>query len=190
MDIVVTVLSEKPSRGIFKFGNKNYPCALGKGGVATNKREGDHKSPLGCFALRRIYYRYDKLERPLYSKVPMMALLKEDGWCDDPDDASYNKSVMLPYHASAEKLWRDDDLYDVLIVLGHNDAPVCPNKGSAVFIHVAEDLDSDDYLGTEGCVSLKKSDLLEILPILTAETSIQISRANLSGKSSRAKSKN
>lgn len=110
MEILVTPLSENPSRGILKFGSKTYPCALGKAGVVLSKIEGDNKSPIGEFNLRSVYYRYDKLEKPIYSQIPLMALLKDDGWCDDPDDALYNKAVMLPYHASAEKLWRDDDL--------------------------------------------------------------------------------
>ena len=83
---------------------------------------------------------------------------------------------MLPYHASAESLWRDDDLYDVLVVLGYNDTPVVPGKGSAIFMHVAKDLDDDDYVGTEGCVSLRKSDLLEILPELTPDTLLEIAK--------------
>lgn len=176
MEILVTPTSENPSRGILKFGSKTYRCALGKSGVADEKKEGDNKSPAGRFGLRSIYYRYDKLRQPIYSKVPLFATLKEDGWCDDPNDKAYNQSVMLPYHASAESLWRDDDLYDVLVVLGYNDAPIVPGKGSAIFIHVAKDLDDDDYLGTEGCVSLKKSDLLEILPELTPDTSLEITR--------------
>jgi len=174
MEILVTPTSENPSRGILKLGSKIYPCALGKEGVVHAKSEGDNKSPVGEFNLRSVYYRYDKLRQPIYSKVPLMATLKEDGWCDDPKDAAYNKSVMLPYHASAEKLWRDDDLYDVLVVLGFNDSPALPGKGSAIFMHVAKDLDDHEYLGTEGCVSLKKSDLLEILPKLTPETSLKI----------------
>lgn len=174
MNIIVTAISENPSRGILKFGEKTYPCALGKGGISEVKIEGDHKSPIGEFNLRSVYYRYDKLDAPIYSKVPMMAMLREDGWCDDPSDDAYNKSVMLPYHASAEALWRDDDLYDVLVVLGHNDRPALPGQGSAIFMHVAKDLDDKNYSGTEGCVSLKKSHLIELLPALTPETSLRI----------------
>lgn len=175
MEILVTPTSENPSRGILTLGDKVYPCALGKSGVADIKTEGDNKSPVGQFKLRSVYYRYDKLDEPIYCQVPLMALLKEDGWCDDPKDNAYNKSVMLPYHASAEALWREDDLYDVLVVLGYNDEPVMPGKGSAIFMHVAKDLGDSDYLGTQGCVSLTKEDLLEILPVLTPETSLKIS---------------
>ncbi len=174
MDILVTPTTKDPSRGILKLGSKQYPCALGKKGITLSKREGDNKSPTGSFLLRSIYYRYDKLRKPIYSKVPLMATLKKDGWCDDPKDPAYNKSVMLPYHASAERLWRDDDLYDVLVVLGYNDEPVKPGKGSAIFMHVARDLNDQSYKGTEGCVSLRKDDLLEILPILTPDTLLTI----------------
>lgn len=174
MEIIVTPVSENPSRGILKFGSRCFPCALGKKGVSEIKQEGDDKSPIGQFNLRSIYYRYDKLKKPIYSKVPLMALLKEDGWCDDPNDEAYNKAVMLPYHASAESLWREDDLYDILVVLGYNDNPIVKGKGSAIFMHVARDLEDDGYLGTEGCVSLKKEDLLELLPSLTPETSLKI----------------
>lgn len=174
MNILVTPTSENPSRGILKFGDKTYPCALGKGGIIDEKQEGDHKSPTGKFGLRSVYYRYDKLGAPIYSKVPMLAILKEDGWCDDPNDEAYNKSVMLPYHASAEELWRDDDLYDIIVVLGYNDAPPIPGKGSAIFMHVARDLNDHSFLGTQGCISLKKDHLLELLPELTPETSLEI----------------
>jgi L,D-peptidoglycan transpeptidase YkuD (ErfK/YbiS/YcfS/YnhG family) len=174
MNIIVTSKSENPSRGILKLGNKSFPCALGKGGLIDKKQEGDHKSPIGKFDLRSIYYRYDKLGAPIYSKVPMLAILKEDGWCDDPEDIAYNKAVMLPYHASAEELWRDDDLYDILVVLGYNYSPAKPGVGSAIFIHVARDLNDQEFKGTEGCVSLKKDHLLELLPQLTPETSLEI----------------
>ncbi|MCC3861671.1 L,D-transpeptidase family protein [Pseudemcibacter aquimaris] len=174
MNITVTPTTKDPSRGILRMGEETYPCALGKEGITINKAEGDHKSPTGKFALRSVYYRYDKLDGPIYTQVPMMALIREDGWCDDPNDVAYNKSVMLPYHASAENLWRDDDLYDVLVVLGYNDDPVVPGKGSAIFMHVARDLSDNDFKGTEGCVSLKKDHLLELLPKLTPETSLEI----------------
>jgi L,D-peptidoglycan transpeptidase YkuD (ErfK/YbiS/YcfS/YnhG family) len=82
---------------------------------------------------------------------------------------------MLPYHASAEALWRDDDQYDVIVVLGYNDEPPVSGKGSAIFMHVARDLDDNEFKGTEGCVSLKKDHLLELLPQLTTDTYLEIS---------------
>ncbi|MBL4895092.1 MAG: L,D-transpeptidase family protein [Emcibacter sp.] len=169
-DIIVTPVNDNPTRGTLTMGGKTFPCALGKNGITLSKTEGDLKTPKGDFPLRTVFYRYDKLSKPIYSQVPMMALLEEDGWCDDPTDRAYNQSVMLPYHASAERLWRDDDLYDVIVVLGQNDDPVEEGKGSAIFLHVA----SDRYKATEGCIALKKSDLLEILPILSPETTLKV----------------
>ncbi len=174
-DIIVTPANDNPALGALTIGDKIFPCALGKQGIAPSKTEGDMKTPKGDFPLRTVYYRYDKLSKPIYSQVPMMALLEEDGWCDDPEDQSYNKSVMLPYHASAERLWRDDDLYDVIVILGHNDDPVEKSRGSAIFLHVAAESGSDTiFEGTEGCIALRKQDLLEILPILSPETTLKV----------------
>ena len=93
-----------------------------------------------------------------------------DGWCDDPGDAAYNRAVTLPYRASAESMWRADGLYDLVVITGHNDDPVVPGRGSAIFIHLA----SPDYGPTEGCVALSRPDLLAILPFLADDSEIQI----------------
>lgn len=174
-EIIVTAVNGNPAQGTLTMGNKVFPCTLGKAGIALTKTEGDMKTPRGNFPLRTVYYRYDKLSKPIYSKVPLMALLEEDGWCDDPEDQAYNKSVMLPYHASAERLWRDDDLYDVIVILGHNDDPVAKGRGSAIFLHVAKESDGGKtFETTEGCIALRKQDLLEILPILSPETTLTV----------------
>lgn len=174
-DIIVTPVNDNATEGTLTLGDKVYPCALGKKGIAGIKSEGDMKTPAGSFPLRTVFYRYDKLSGPIYSKVPMMALLQEDGWCDDPEDAAYNRPVMLPYHASAERLWREDDIYDVIVILGHNDDPVRKGRGSAVFLHVAaEGAGHRKFAGTEGCIALKKNDLLEILPALSPETTLKV----------------
>lgn len=177
-EIIVIPANDNPTMGTLKLGNKIFPCALGKDGITRSKVEGDHKTPDGQFPLRTVFYRYDKLSKPIYSKVPMMALLEEDGWCDDPRDRAYNQPVMLPYHASAERLWREDDVYDVIVVLGHNDNPVEKGKGSAIFLHVAREVQQgtgeQTFEGTEGCIALKKQDLLEILPILSSETTLTV----------------
>tara|TARA_B100001939_G_scaffold337522_1_gene341963 strand:+ start:6875 stop:7426 length:552 start_codon:yes stop_codon:yes gene_type:complete len=173
-ELIVVPANDNPTRGVLKAGDREFPCALGKKGLALAKREGDHKTPIGQFPLRSVFYRYDKLSKPIYTRVPMLAILKEDGWCDDPRDAAYNQPVMLPYHARAERLWREDDLYDVLVVLGHNDNPVRPGEGSAIFLHVARQKGRDDFEGTEGCVALRKEDLLELLPALSPETTLKV----------------
>jgi L,D-peptidoglycan transpeptidase YkuD (ErfK/YbiS/YcfS/YnhG family) len=135
-------------------------CALGKGGIrpAAEKREGDGAGPIGAWPLRRVLYRPDKGPPPR-TGLSVEAISREDGWCDAPQDPAYNRPVALPYPASAERLWRDDDLYD--LVLGHNDDPVIPGAGSAIFLHVA----APDYGPTEGCVALAREDLEALLAV-------------------------
>ena len=125
---------------------------------AHAKREGDGKSPLGVWPMRQVFYRPDRVVKP-ETQLPVVALSPDDGWCDDPADPAYNTHVKLPWPTSHEKLWRDDHVYDLIVVLGHNDDPVVPGMGSAIFMHLAR----EDYSGTEGCVALGLDDLLEVL---------------------------
>ncbi|GAB4528480.1 MAG: L,D-transpeptidase family protein [Parvularculaceae bacterium] len=133
-------------------------CALGPGGIRADKREGDGATPSGVFPLRRVLYRPDRIARP-ETRLPTAEISESDGWCDDPHDANYNRPVRLPYPASCERLWRDDHLYDICVVLGHNDSPPEPGRGSCIFFHLAH----DDYRPTEGCVAVAKEDMLDIL---------------------------
>ena len=137
---------------------RGFRCALGATGITTAKREGDNATPAGVFPLRRVLYRPDRLDAP-DSGLPVAPLRPEDGWCDAPEDPRYNRPVELPYGARHEKLWREDHVYDVIVVLGHNDDPVVPGLGSAVFMHVAR----PGYVATEGCVALELKDLKSIL---------------------------
>jgi L,D-peptidoglycan transpeptidase YkuD (ErfK/YbiS/YcfS/YnhG family) len=95
-----------------------------------------------------------------------------DGWCDDPQDPAYNCAVRIPYPASAERMWRDDELYDLVVVLGYNDAPVVAGAGSAIFLHVAR----PDYAPTEGCIGLALADLVELLAIVAPGDVVQVTR--------------
>ena len=133
-------------------------CALGRAGVSGDKHEGDGTTPSGSFALGRVLYRADRNPPPA-TELPLRPLDADDGWCDDPADADYNRMVRLAHHARCERLWRDDGVYDVLVVLGHNDSPVRPGRGSAVFLHIAR----PGYPPTEGCVALATGDLLDVL---------------------------
>ena len=133
-------------------------CALGRGGVRADKREGDGATPVGCFALRRLLFRPDRTAPPV-TTLPAAGLTPAHGWCDDPGHPDYNREVRLPHPARCESLWRDDVVYDLIVVLGHNDAPVVAGAGSAIFLHVAR----DGYAPTEGCVALARDDLLALL---------------------------
>lgn len=133
-------------------------CALGRGGVRADKREGDGATPAGKWRMRALLFRPDRVPRVPLTGLPLRGLRPEDGWCDDPADMLYNKPVKLPYGARAEGLWREDGIYDLIVVLGYNDDPPVPGKGSAIFLHVAR----PDFAPTGGCVAVSRSDLLAI----------------------------
>jgi L,D-peptidoglycan transpeptidase YkuD (ErfK/YbiS/YcfS/YnhG family) len=151
-------------------GGKTYRCAIGKNGFTTNKREGDNCTPIGLWKLRECWWRADKLASPPQISLPLRETAPDDGWCDAPADSLYNRPVKLPYVASHEKMWREDDVYDVVVPLGYNDDPVEPGKGSAIFMHVAR----PGYEGTEGCIALALDDLLEILAQLDGDSQMEI----------------
>ena len=157
------------SDGFLLFNGKKYKCAIGKNGISNSKQEGDDTTPEGSYKIRKIYYRSDRLKKP-DSPFVTEELKKSDGWCDDPSDPKYNKFVSLPYLASHEELWREDNLYDIIVVLGYNDSPPVPGKGSAIFVHIAR----PDYLPTAGCITLARDDLLEILRNCRKDTEVVI----------------
>lgn len=143
------------------FKHKKYPCSVGKAGIGTKTSEGDNITPRGVFPIRFGFYRPDRIV-DLQSRIPFLPIAKDLGWCDAPEDAQYNRLVKLPYDASFEHLWREDDVYDLIISIGYNDDPVLPGQGSAIFIHLAR----ENFTPTAGCIALKRDDLLEIIPLL------------------------
>ena len=146
------------AKGEARWGDRIFRCALGPVGVVGEKREGDGATPAGRFQFRRLLYRPDRLAPP-QTGLAKIALAPDDGWCDDPADPFYNRAIRLPYRARHERLWRADEIYDLIVVLGHNDDPVLPGAGSAVFLHVAR----PDFSPTSGCVTLGREDLLAVL---------------------------
>ena len=160
------------TKGWATLDTRRYRCALGRGGIIAEKREGDGGTPVGRFPLRQLYYRADKGVSPV-TTLPVRALSRADGWCDAPDHAAYNRPVPLPFAASHEKMWRDDYLYDLILVIGHNDDPPVPYHGSAVFVHLAH----EDYRPTEGCIAFKRSDLEEILASLKPDDAVVVKLA-------------
>jgi len=177
MDFIVET-SGVDHRGVIRFEDGpmraiTFPCALGRNGVTLDKREGDGATPLGRFPCRRIYYRPDRIERPVTS-LPVIPVQESDGWCDDPMDPCYNRPVDLPYPGRHERLWRMDHLYDIILVIGHNDDPARSGKGSAIFIHLPQ----TNYGPTEGCVALAHADMLRLLQILTPGSHVTIRKAD------------
>jgi L,D-peptidoglycan transpeptidase YkuD (ErfK/YbiS/YcfS/YnhG family) len=148
------------SAGTFSIGAETFRAALGYGGIRADKREGDGGTPTGLLPLREVLYRADRLTAPV-SAAPVRALTPEDGWCDDPTHPAYNRPVRLPINASAEALWRDDASYNIVGVLGWNDDPPQPGRGSAIFLHLAR----FDHAPTEGCIALAVDDLRNVLAL-------------------------
>ena len=137
---------------------QTFRAALGRAGVRQHKQEGDGATPAGLLPLRRVLYRLDRLPPPDCA-VPVEPIAETDGWCDDPVHRDYNRQVRLPHDAHCEELWRQDRLYDVIGVLGWNDAPAAKGLGSAIFLHVA----APGYAPTAGCIALALPDLLRVL---------------------------
>jgi L,D-peptidoglycan transpeptidase YkuD (ErfK/YbiS/YcfS/YnhG family) len=141
--------------GLWRMAGVQLRASIGRGGVrGADKREGDGATPAGLLPLRRVLYRADRVSRPR-ATVPVSPIAPHDGWCDDPASVDYNRPVRLPYDARCEALWREDGVYDVIAVLGWNDAPPVPGRGSAIFLHVAR----PDGGPTEGCIALPLRDL-------------------------------
>jgi L,D-peptidoglycan transpeptidase YkuD (ErfK/YbiS/YcfS/YnhG family) len=155
MDLIVTMQN---GHAVLDWGDGARRAAIGPGGIAVKGGEGDGVTPIGAWPVREIFYRADRVARPDV-QLPLRAIAPDDGWCDAPDDPNYNRLVTLPYPASAETMWRDDHLYDLVAVLGFNDDPVLPGRGSAIFLHLAK----PDYANTHGCVALKYDDALAAL---------------------------
>ncbi len=176
--VISAVAKSAPSaQGFVIFGSLKLRCALGKSGRTASKREGDGATPAGRWRLLRVYYRPDRLMRPR-TRLPVVALRPSDGWCDAIGDRNYNRPVRLPYPASHERLWRNDGLYDLIVVLDYNIAPRRQMLGSAIFMHVAR----QGYKPTLGCVALSRPDLLRLLASCGPQTAIDVSLANQRGR--------
>jgi L,D-peptidoglycan transpeptidase YkuD (ErfK/YbiS/YcfS/YnhG family) len=159
------------TQGRVQAGAVTIGCALGRGGIRNDKREGDGATPAGRHALRGIWYRGGRMTIA-GAHLPARAIRKSDGWCDAPGDSNYNRAVQLPYRASHERMWREDHLYDVVIEIGWNDRPRRSGRGSAIFLHVVR----PGYLPTEGCIAIARADFARLLPRLGPRTRLVVGR--------------
>lgn len=167
--LVIRGLSARATRGQIEIGPHRLSCALGRSGRRAVKREGDGATPIGLWRLRMVYYRADRLSRPR-TQLLVCRIGHQDGWCDAPADRNYNRRVQRPYPASAENMWRDDGLYDLVVVLGYNDRPRRRGAGSAIFIHIAR----AGFEPTAGCVALRRGDLVKILRLLRRDSRLLV----------------
>ena len=154
--------------GYLKYKKFKFRCALGKAGIKNKIKEGDNITPKGTYEAIKVFYRSDKISK-IKTILKKIKIKKDMGWCDDTDSKFYNKQIKLPSIFSHEKLYRKDDIYDLVVVLNYNFKPVIKNKGSAIFIHV-----TNKYKPTRGCIALKKCDLIKLLSLIKKNTKIKI----------------
>jgi len=162
--LIVTSAPDHVSAGRLQAGALTIPCSLGRNGVTSCKREGDGKTPRGRFRLMGGYWRQERLRRAgcAWRLKPIKAHM---GWCDDPADANYNRPLRLPARARHEELLRSDGLYDVVLVLDHNQSPRVRGHGSAIFFHLTR----NRHDPTAGCVAISRAQMLRLLPRLSRD---------------------
>lgn len=158
------------------FGGRTIPCVIGRGGAcpAGEKREGDGRTPLGCWPIRAALVRPGRVTLSPPPLVPWRWVRDNDGWSDDAGDPAYNRPVTLPRPFSHERLQRDDAAYDIIVVLGHNDAPPVPGMGSAIFWHLWVPDGDGTPRPTEGCVAIARKEMDRILPGLRPGMAMEI----------------
>lgn len=167
--LVVRGLSRAATQGKLQVGALSFPCAVGRSGRGPKRREGDGVTPMGRWQIRHVFYRPDRLQKPV-TALPISPLRPCYGWCDAPGDANYNRLIRLPFASSRELLWREDGLYDVVAVLGYNDWPRAHWRGSGIFMHIAR----EGYAPTEGCVALSREHILRVIRMLGPRTTLII----------------
>ena len=150
--------------------NFKFKCSVGKKGFSGSKKEGDLKTPKGIFDLGNIYYRQDRIEKPI-SKLKLIRIKKNMGWCDDPNSKKYNKLIKIKKNLkiSYEKLFRRDNKYDLFILIKYNYDKIIKNKGSAIFLHLTK-----SYKSTKGCIAIKKKDFFILNKLINKKTKIKI----------------
>ena len=151
------------------YNNYKAKCAVGKRGISIKKKEGDFITPKGTFKIREIFYRKDRVQN-LITRLKKTVIRKNMGWCDDPKSKKYNKLIYFPFKHSAEKLYRRENIYDIILVLNFNMNPVKKNKGSAIFIHVAK----KSFQPTQGCIALNKFELIKLVKSIKKNTVVKI----------------
>ena len=145
-----------------------FKCCIGKKGIKNNKKEGDKSTPVGIFQLGNVYYRSDRVKKPL-TKLKCIKIYKNMGWCNDPFSKFYNKKIKANKKIKHEKLFRIDYKYNYLIIIKYNYLNSIPGKGSAIFLHLTK-----NYKPTDGCIGLKEKDLLILLKLINKQTKIKI----------------
>jgi len=159
-----------------RFNEITIPCSIGKGGTcsAADKREGDGCTPLGLWPIRGALLRPERVKLQTTPAIAWRWTRPCDGWSDGADDPAYNRPIVLPHAHSYETLQRNDAAYDIIIVLGHNDAPPAPAMGSAIFWHIWVPDEAGSPKPTEGCIAIAREEMDRILPLLSPDMHMEI----------------
>jgi L,D-peptidoglycan transpeptidase YkuD (ErfK/YbiS/YcfS/YnhG family) len=155
--------------GYLRFKNLKFKCALGKAGIKKKNKEGDNITPNGEFKIIKIYYREDRIKK-FKTQIKKLKIKKNMGWCDDPNSPNYNRLIKIPNKYKYEKLYRKDNVYDLIMAINYNMNPIIKKKGSAIFIHVA----SKNFKKTAGCIALKRDDLILLASVVRKNQKIYI----------------
>jgi L,D-peptidoglycan transpeptidase YkuD (ErfK/YbiS/YcfS/YnhG family) len=155
--------------GFIRYKNLKFKCTLGRAGIGKKKVEGDNITPVGIYKILNVYYRSDRIKK-LNTKFKIYQIKKDMGWCDDPKSKKYNQLIKIPSNYNHEKLYRKDNVYDLIVVLDYNKNPTIKNKGSAIFIHLTKNY----KIKTAGCIGLKKKNLLKLLSQIKTNIKIKI----------------
>ena len=155
--------------GYLKYKNLKFRCALGKSGIKKKTREGDNVTPKGIYKILKVFFRKDRIKK-VKAPFKKIKITKKIGWCDDIKSKYYNKQISIPTSLKHEKLYRKDNIYDIICVINYNINPIVANRGSAIFLHITK----GNYKNTKGCVALKKNHLLKLLSSIKKNTKIRI----------------
>ena len=145
-----------------------FKCSSGKNGISSKKIEGDLKTPKGEYSIGNLFYRKDKITK-IDTKLRKVPIKRNMYWCNDINSKYYNKLITSSKIGTHEKLFRNDNKYDLVIVINYNTKKIIKNKGSAIFLHL-----TDNYKKTEGCIAVKKKDMLILLKLINQKTKIKI----------------
>ena len=151
-----------------KIDDFKFKCCVGKNGLKKNKTEGDKCTPKGIFKLGKLYYRKDRVKKPITSLI-IKKIKRNMGWCNDSKNKFYNQEIKINKNIKHEKLLRKDYKYNYLIVIEYNTKNIKPNKGSAIFIHLTK-----NFKATAGCIALSQKDFLIMAKLINKKSTIKI----------------
>ena len=151
------------------FDNYKVKCAVGKRGISKFKKEGDNCTPKGTFKFKKLLIRNDRVKN-LKANIEKLLIKKNMGWCDDSKSNHYNKLIKFPFKYSAEKLYKKENIYDIILIMDYNLSPVIKKSGSAIFLHIA----TKNYNPTQGCVAVSKNNMRKLLKYISKKTKITI----------------